>query len=197
MESCSWRLSGKPQLFSFHMDVELGYIKKKVFNGKRYSLRNLEKEWETLNQLAYDWHHIIQTKNLNQEKLDRLKEAIIEGAGGVWEIATSNLEKLSYYFEEAKILIINLINHPKNQIVLRSLSMLNDAFNRDEVILIMNASFQRRSKAIRGFAAQSCLNLKYSNMSDYLKNKRLEETDEEVVSSLEYALQCLEKWVSK
>ncbi len=133
--------------------------------------------------------HIIQTKILTEMELNNLECAITEGPGGIWETATSKLELLAYHFEVAKDRIKSLIRHSNSKVVIRSLHMLSDAFPQEEQIILLKEVLNHKSKRVRSWAANTALGLRNPKFITTLEDRKLIESDKEVLDSLKFAIE--------
>jgi hypothetical protein len=186
--SHSLKADGKPNLFSFDIETEIRNIDRWVFDNKRYSKRDLEKESQLLKRLAKDFIEIIETKILTTEHSTNIKTAIIEGASGVWEPATTKLELLSYYFDQAKDIIIELLNNPDSKIVERALSTISDVFSTEEQIAIFTKTFNHKSKKIRTKTADIALDLRNKNLIAFLNSTLGQQSDTKVREAIQFAI---------
>lgn len=202
-KACSLKQEGKPNLFSFDLRREFEHIEGWVYDNKRYSRRNLEKEEKTLKQLAIDFMNIIRQKNLNHEQLDRLEDAVINGASGVWETATTKLELLAFHFDLAKDKIKKMIKSSNAKGIVRSLTMLSDAFTLKEQTEIFIESINHKSKNVRCWAANQMINMCNSNdisyhqkVSEYTKILELKmdtEENQEVLDSFAFVIKHISR----
>lgn len=192
-----FKIKGKPQLYSFGLENEFNYIEKKVYDGRRYSKRDLLSEEEIYKTLARDFLEIIETKKIQEYHIENLRKSIMEGPAGVWETATSNLEKLAYYFPEAKEEVKRLIQTTKSRIAVRAITMLSEAFSDDDIMEILLVMLNHRSKEVRCKIA--CCSTHMGNLHLVpgiiaLLKKRIEiERDPKVIESLSYSIRELSK----
>ncbi|MBY0273403.1 MAG: HEAT repeat domain-containing protein [Alphaproteobacteria bacterium] len=188
-KSCSLKVEGKPMLFSFDLESEFKYIEKKVFDSRRYSQRNLEKEEKILKKLAIDFMNIIQTKVLTEEELNHLECAITEGPGGIWETAVSQLGLLAYHFDAAKDRIKSLIRHSNSKVIIRSLHMLSNAFTQEEQMKLLKEVLNHKSKKVRSWASNTALSLRSPEFIAILEDRKLIESDKDVLDSLNFSIE--------
>src|SRR5574343_394074 len=187
-KSHSLKADNKPTLFSFDIESVNKNIDTWVFDNQQYSKRDLEKEAKMLRQIAIDFIEIIETKVVKTSQLDNLTNAIINGARGVWESATSKLELLAFHFDEAKQTIQTLLSQTNSKILEKSLSCVSDAFTTDEQIEIFSKTFQAKSKKIRIKTAETALDLRNQNLVNFLKIELHNQADEEVKETIEFAI---------
>ncbi|MCA0371120.1 MAG: hypothetical protein LCH26_08470 [Proteobacteria bacterium] len=190
-----FQLKGKPQLYSFKLEIEFAAIEKRVYDNKRYSQRDLKREEESLKTMARDFLEIIETKEIQSVHIAHLKDCICDGAGGVWESATSNLELLAYYSPEAREVIISLIKSPKAKIVWRGLLMLSGAFSDGEILELVAYALHHRSKEVRcriaGYMTRNCFAHLSSDFQTLIAQRMALEESIDVRESLVYALENL------
>lgn len=191
MNAHVWKIPGKPTLFSFSLERELDHIERKVFDKRRYSRRNLEKESQLLKQMVIDKIAIIESKSITNQQLAHFEEAIIEGAAGVWETAISELEMLAYYFDEAKEMIRSLLMHPNSRVVDRSLHMINSAFALFEQLLLMRRALNHKSKKVRQRAADVASRRHNQAFISILEERKIVEKDNDVIKFLEYSVEVI------
>ncbi|MDX5423397.1 MAG: hypothetical protein LPK14_14165 [Hymenobacteraceae bacterium] len=188
-QAYSLKETNKPTLFSWDLETEHSNVEKKVLDSRNSTRRDLDKELSTLKELATDYLQIIQTKSISPEQLARLEEAIVNGPSGIWEQATTKLERLSYHFNEAKEKIYDLIERGSPKTVDRALTMLGSAFTEDEQVKILNKALSSKSSKVRNRAAAVAYFLRNKQLIPVLLEKKSVETNTAVSEAIGLALE--------
>ena len=188
-QAYSLKETNKPTLFSWDLETEHSNVEKKVLDSRNSTRRDLDKELSTLKELATDYLQIIQTKSISPEQLARLEEAIVNGPSGIWEQATTKLERLSYHFNEAKEKIYDLIERGNSKTVDRALTMLGASFTEDEQVKILNKALSSKSSKVRNRAAAVAYFLRNKQLIPVLLEKKSVETNTAVSEAIGLALE--------
>jgi hypothetical protein len=95
---------------------------------------------------------------------------------------------ISFYFDEAKEIIIELLNNPDSKIVERALSMISDAFSTEEQIAIFTKTFNHKSKKIRTKTADIALKTRNINLIAFLNSTLDQQSDTKVRQAIQFAI---------
>jgi hypothetical protein len=186
--SHSLKKDNKPTLFSFDIETEYKNIDRWVFDNKRYSKRDLKTEANLLRQIAKDFIDVIETKILTDKQLDNLVNAIEFGASGVWELATTKLELLSYHFDNAKLRLMECIKNVNSQTKERLLNCVSDNFTITELTELFVLTFSNKSKKVRIKTANIALDLRNESLIPLLKDELSKQSDNKVKEAIQFAI---------
>jgi hypothetical protein len=189
----SLKAENKPLLFSWDLDTEFKNIDRWILDNKKYSRRNLENELKILKEIASDYLQVIKTRTLEPSHLENLSEAITNGPSGVWEQATTKLERLAYHFESAKVKIKELFYSSSTNVTDRALTMLNGSFSEDEQLEIIAKALSHKSKMIRERAVSTAFLLNKRAFFPVLEARSEIEENQSVKEAIDLTMEHLKQ----
>src|SRR5690349_21017155 len=98
----SIKAENKPTLFTWDIETEYQNIDREIESDRTKDTNRLEPKRTQLRQLRLDFHDIVVTKEVNADQVARLFDLVRLGKDGVWQPATTTIERLAYHFDQVR-----------------------------------------------------------------------------------------------
>jgi hypothetical protein len=132
---------------------------------------------------------VVETKSLSEENLTIIRNGMNSRFKAVYEQAGRRLVQLSHYFDEAGDALLALSVNQKSSMRLRVVQAIwSDLPPQDIADKIIRAGLHDKNISIRIFAASRIGQLKLKHLLAELQQVKVSETNEKVLTSIDYAL---------
>lgn len=188
----SIKADNKPTLFTWDLETEYQNVDRQLKSELTKNEGLGEVKRTQLRELKRDFHNIVLAKEINPDQVERIFNLVRHGKSGVWETATTAIEKLGFHFELIKSRLLTELTDSDPRYVANLVTAIGEFYERGQLTETLKGLLENKNKKVKERTLNRIFELRLSELKDELMKLKKTENKKEVIDQIDFTIKYVD-----